>query len=135
VLLTPYSSDEGIDVIAVKGTEINLVQCKHTLWNAIVDVEVIGELISAFDGYRARRLRKSSRGRAIRPVLVTNGALSNSAKAFAAQRQVQFIESAGLQGLVTESGCSFGDVESMEHRRLASMRDVQAALEDIERLP
>jgi len=88
----------------------------------------------ATDRYRARRLQQSSRGRAIRPVLVTNGALSNSAKAFAAQRQVQFIESAELQALVGELRCSFGDVESMEHRRLASMRDVQAALKEIERL-
>jgi restriction endonuclease Mrr len=132
VLLTPYSGDEGIDVIAVRGTEISLVQCKHTLWDAIVDVDAIGELISAFDGYRARRLQKSSRGRAIRPVLVTNGTLSSTAKAFAAQRQVQFIESAELQALVGESCCSFGSVEAMEHRRLASMRDVQAALKEIE---
>jgi hypothetical protein len=59
VILTPLAGDEGIDVVAVSKTEIRLLQCKHTLWGNSIDTDVVNELIAAFDGYRARRLRSA----------------------------------------------------------------------------
>ena len=56
VLLTPYTGDGGIDVIAVQPQAIRLIQCKHTSGNASIDVDVIAEVVAALDGYRARWL-------------------------------------------------------------------------------
>lgn len=44
---TPKSNDYGADVIAVKGQEVFLVQCKKGL----PDQKVVDELLSAFDSY------------------------------------------------------------------------------------
>ena len=56
VLLTPYTGDGGIDVIAVQPQAIRLIQCKHTSGNTPVDADVIAEVLAALDGYRARWL-------------------------------------------------------------------------------
>jgi SNF2 family DNA or RNA helicase len=54
VLLTPYASDGGIDVIAVQPQRIRLIQCKHTSGDTPVDADVVAEVVAALDGYRAR---------------------------------------------------------------------------------
>jgi hypothetical protein len=131
VFLTPYSGDEGIDVIGFKESEIQLVQCKHTLWDTTLDVEAAEEVIDAFDGYRARRLRQSTKGRRIVPALITNGSAAKSMKIYARERGLRVVDHLELLRLVEEAECSLLEVEAMEHRRLASMFDVQAALDGI----
>lgn len=129
VFLTPRAGDGGIDVIAVREREIHLIQCKHTLWDANVDANVIAEVISAFDGYRARFLKALPRAFAFCPVLVTNGSFTARARAEVRGRDVQLVANTDLWQLLNETPCTLGDIEAMEGRRLASLRDVQVAIE------
>jgi restriction endonuclease Mrr len=127
--LTPLSGDDGIDVIAIHEREIRLIQCKHTLWDASTDADVIAEVICAFDGYRARRLRPFSGQTALRPILVTNGDLTRQARGEGQARGIQLVDGAELWQLLDATPCTAAEVEAMAARRLASMRDVQAAID------
>jgi hypothetical protein len=128
-ILTPLSGDDGIDVIAIHEGEIRLIQCKHTLWDASVDADVIAEVICALDGYRARRFRALSARATLRPVLVTNGELTRRARREAKARDIEVVDGAALQQLLDATPCTAAEVEAMAAQRLASMRDVQAAID------
>lgn len=133
VFLTPRAGDGGIDVIAMREHEIRLIQCKHTIWDANVDANVIAEVMSAFDGYRARFLRALPRTFMLCPVLVTNGSFTARARAEVKGRDIRLVANTDLWQLLNETPCTPGDVEAMESRRLASMRDVQVAIERLVR--
>jgi superfamily II DNA or RNA helicase len=127
VILTPFAGDEGIDVIAVYKTEIRLIQCKHTLWGDSIDTDAVNELISAFDGYRARRLTPGS-GRVIRAVLSTNGTITRRARRLADESDVHLVAGGDIGQALLKTPCSPGEIEAMEERRLESMPDTQAAI-------
>jgi hypothetical protein len=131
VLLTPRAGDEGVDVIAIRGGVVELVQCKHTLWEAIVDADVIAELIQAFDGYRAKRFRRAQGRLMLRCTLVTNGKLSAQARRAARERDVEVCSGSELLKLLDSRRCTAADIEAANSRRLASMRDVQAKIDGL----
>jgi hypothetical protein len=133
VILTPHAGDGGIDVIAIRGREreVRLIRCKHTLWNASVNADVVAEVIQAFDGYRARRLGAYGNAYVLRAVLVTNGSFTGKARAEGRERDVVLLGNADLDRLLKTVPCTRGDIEAMEGRRMASMRDVQLAIEHI----
>lgn len=134
VLLTPRSGDGGIDVIATKEPEIFLIQCKHTLWDANSDATVVSEMLSAFDRYRVRFRDFLPRNFAVRPVLVTNGSFTARARTEAKARDIKLVANNDLWRLLDEAPSTPAEVEMMEDRRLASMRDVLAAIERLCRL-
>jgi SNF2 family DNA or RNA helicase len=131
VVLTPFAVDEGIDVIAAQQGELRLIQCKHTLWRGTVDIDAVDDLVGAFDGYRGRRLIPRNSRNAVIPVLFTNGSLSRAARNRAMEKGVEIIQAGEIASLAARLSCSFGDIESSEHRRLQSMADVQAALRNL----
>jgi HJR/Mrr/RecB family endonuclease len=130
VILTPYAGDGGIDVIAARDRQIRLIQCKRT---TSVDAEVVAEVMQAFDGYRARWPRLRIGTYILRAVLVTNGAFTAKAQREAKIRGIDLIAADDLGRLLVEIPCTLAEVEMMEDRRLASMRDVQVAIESLVR--
>ncbi len=134
VILTPLAGDEGIDVIAVSKTEILLIQCKHTLWGDSIDTDAVKEVVAAFDGYRARRLRPASSGRVIRAVLSTNGTITKQARRLANEAGVHLVAGGDIRQALLKTPCSPGEIEAMEQRRLGSMRDTQAAIDSFLRI-
>jgi hypothetical protein len=52
-------------------------------------------------------------------VLFTNGSLSRAARNRANEKGVEIIQGVELARLAVRLGCSFGDVESSENRRLS----------------
>jgi hypothetical protein len=131
VLLTPYAGDGGSDVIAVQPQAVRLIQCKHTLWDARVDADVIAEVIAAFDGYRARWLVNFAPTRSLRPVIVTNGECTRQAQKAAAEYGIELIVARQLWRLLAASPCTLTDVLALEARRLASMHELPGALRRI----
>lgn len=129
VILTPRSGDGKIDVLAVRAGEIRLIQCKHTLWDASIDETAVAEMLIAFDGYRLRLRRFLKQATSLRAVLVTNGSFTAKARAEARARDIQLVAKINLWALLDETPATPAEVEMMEDRRLASMRDVQAAIE------
>lgn len=112
-----------------QGTEIHeLLQCKRT---TSVDAEVVAEVMQAFDGYRARWPRLRIGTYILRAVLVTNGAFTAKAQREAKIRSIDLIAADDLGRLLAEIPCTLAEVEMMEDRRLASMRDVQVAIESL----
>jgi hypothetical protein len=128
VLLTPYTADGGIDVIAVQPQAIRLIQCKHTSGDTPVDADVIAEIIAACDGYRARWLATLSPQRPLRLVIVTNGEGTRQTQRAVAERGVEVITANQLWPLLAETRCTYYDVLALEDRRLASMRELPEAL-------
>jgi hypothetical protein len=128
VLLTPKCGDEGVDVLALRDGRLELIQCKHTVWDSLIDVEAIAELTRAFEGYRAKRLRPFQGTRPIKGVLVTNGELTAKARRAAQERDIECHDANKLRRLIAEFPCTAADVEAESNKRLASMRDVQAGL-------
>jgi restriction endonuclease Mrr len=130
-ILTPLSGDGGIDVIGIREREIRLVQCKHTLWEESVNADVLAEVMQAFEGYRARWVRPRAATFVLRAVLATNGRFTSKTRAEARGRDIELVDDADLDRLLAAIPCTPGDIEAMEGRRLASMRDVQVGIEQI----
>lgn len=91
--------------------------------------DVLAEVIGAIDLYRARYLRNLSGTSTILPVVITNGRFTPKAKEEAQSRDVQLIEDTDLWRLLEETPCTPAEIEAMEDRRLATMRDVLAAID------
>lgn len=130
VILTPRSGDDKADVLAVRGRELRLIQCKHSLWSAYIDADVVAEIIGGMDLYRVRYLRSIPSAVTLMPVIVSNGTFTTMAKGEAGNRDVQLVGDLELWKLLSETPCTRAEVEASENRRLESMKDVQAGLMD-----
>jgi hypothetical protein len=128
VILTPRGGDDKADVIAVRGRQARLIQCKHSLWSAYVEADVVAEIMGAMDLYRVRHLRNLPSSVSVFPVIVSNGTFTSMARSEAGNRDVLLIGDLDLWKLLAATPCTRGEVEVVEARRLASMKDVQVAL-------
>ena len=61
VVLTPRAGDDKADVLAVRQKEMRIVQCKHSIWGAKVDADIVAETIGAMEIYRAKFLGEFAR--------------------------------------------------------------------------
>jgi hypothetical protein len=105
-ILTPKSGDEGVDMIAILDKTVELVQCKHTIWDTPVDADVIAELIQAFDGYRAKRFRGHHGRLTLRGTLVTNCKDTMRARREAQERDIRVYGSDELLELLAAYPCT-----------------------------
>jgi superfamily II DNA or RNA helicase len=131
VVLTPRAGDDKADVLAVADKELRIVQCKHSMWGKSMDSDVLAEVIGAMEIYRARYLRALPRTLTLRLIVVTNGVFTHKAKRHAQNSDVELVGDPELWKLLEETPCTPGEIEAMEARRMASMRDVQAALRSL----
>lgn len=127
VILTPRSGDDKVDVLSAHNQKLRLIQCKHSLWSAHIDADVIAEILGGIDLYRVRYLRNSPEV-SVTTVIVSNGTFTSMAKAEARQCDVELIGDLELWKLLSETPCTRAEVEASEGRRLESMKDVQAGL-------
>ena len=128
VILTPQSGDGGIDVISLAKNKLRLIQCKHTQWGGKVDADVVAEVITALDGYRAKYLRKFKGQFVFQAVVFTNGEFTKSARAEAKDKGVEMMAWDELQKSLESTQISQWDINEMLSGRSASMADVSAAL-------
>lgn len=116
--LSPKSGDGGIDVFARFGSEIRLIQCKHTQWTNAVERDVVVELISSCDAFRATA---KLTGFTFKPVLVTNTAVPRGVVDFAFSRDVEVISGSTFHSYLGNIQCSRAEVEEVERRRYGSL--------------
>jgi len=64
-------------------------------------------------------------------MLVTNGRFTTMAQDAARARDIYLLSANDLWRILDATPCTAADIEFMEGRRLASMRDVQVAIEDL----
>ena len=128
VILTPRGGDDKADVIAIRGNHVRLIQCKHSLWSAYIDANVVAEVIGAIDLYRIRHLRSLPARMSLVPVIISNGTFTSMARKEASERDVELIGDLELWKLLSQTPCTRAELEVVENRRAESMRDVQAAL-------
>jgi hypothetical protein len=125
VWLSPKSGDGGIDVVAQLGSEIRLVQCKHTQWTNAVDIDVLMELISSCDAFRGS-VRIS--GFTFKPVLVTNSSIPRAVSEYALNRDIEVIGSATFNSYLGSIQCSRAEVEDVERQRYTSLARLKESL-------
>ena len=128
VLLTPCAKDDKADVIAIRGRALRLIQCKHTSISANIDGETLAEVCNALDIYRGRYLRDAIQQYVFHGIVATNGKFTRQAKSLASERDIELVAALELGAMLKDTPCTPGEIEAMESRRLASMRDVQAAI-------
>jgi len=118
VWLSPKSGDGGIDVVAQLGSEIRLIQCKHSQWAHAIDNEVLAELISSSDAFRAS---VHLTGYTIKPVLITNSTVPRKVLKFGHDRDVEVISITSFDPYLGRLQCSRAEVEVLEQRRYPSI--------------
>ncbi|HXX24461.1 MAG TPA: SNF2-related protein [Terriglobia bacterium] len=133
VLLTPRAGDDKADVIAVRGQQLRLVQCKHTTWEASIGADALAEILMALDTYLSRYLAPLRQGYALRLTVATNGSFTRAAQRQARERDIDLITLQELCAMLQRTPCTLGEVEAMEARRLATMRDLRVAIEQMGR--
>ncbi|MDA8090620.1 MAG: SNF2-related protein [Nitrospiraceae bacterium] len=123
VILTPGTADDGIDVVSIgKGIAL-LIQCKHHInWDTSVDADVISDITNAVVNYRCKWLDSIIGKLSLKPILVTNGKFTNSAKSLAMMQDVQLISGSDLWKLIEKTPCTLAEIEMLESNRLSSMK-------------
>jgi hypothetical protein len=118
VWLSPKCGDGGIDVISRLGSEVRLIQCKHSQWAHSVDTEVLYELLASCDVFRASL---SAAGFTFKPVLITNSSVPRSAKEFGFKRDIDVIAIDTFKSYLGNMKCTRAEVESMERQRYPTL--------------
>ncbi|MBI5018455.1 MAG: restriction endonuclease [Deltaproteobacteria bacterium] len=127
VILTPGSGDQGMDVLSLKDRGVRVIQCKHSSFSAELEEDVLEEMVSAFDGYRARYFAGSML--ALNTVLFTNGVFSRKAKEVARRKSMKLVGGVELKSLLERYPVTLAQVEAAEGCRCSSMRDVARKIE------
>lgn len=129
IWLSPKSGDGGVDVVARLGSEIRLIQCKHTQWTSTIDVEIVSELVDASDAFR-ESLQLT--GFTFRPVLITNCNITRAVKSFCRDHDVEIVTGESFGSYLASFRCSRAEIESVENERYPSLgrlrSDLTAAL-------
>ena len=102
VWLSPKCGDGGIDVVSQLGSEVRLIQCKHTQWTNAIDKEVLYELMASCDSFRAT-LQVS--GYTFRPVLITNSSVSRQTKEFGFVRDIEVVAIDSFRSYILHRRC------------------------------
>jgi hypothetical protein len=131
IIMTPRGGDDKADVIALKGKQIRLIQCKHSAWSVYIDADVVAEVIGAMDLYRIRHLRSLPANMSLFPVIVSNGTFTSMARKQALECDVELIGDLDLWKLLKQIPCTRAELEVVENCRVESMKDVQAALRSL----
>ena len=118
VWLSPKCGDGGVDVISQCGSQVRLIQCKHTEWTNSVEKQVLEELISSCDAFRTSL---QVAGFTFKPVLITNSSVPRSAKEFGFKRDVEVIAIDSFRSYLGNMNCTKAEVEAMEHRRCSTL--------------
>jgi hypothetical protein len=85
----------------------------------------------AFDGYRAKRFRRTQGRLTLQCTVVTNGKLSTGFRRAARERDIEVYGGSELLRLLDSRRCTAVDIEAANSQRLASMRDVQAKIDSL----
>ena len=118
VWLSPKCGDGGIDVISHLGSQIRLAQCKHSQWTNAIEKEVLEELISSCDAFRASL---QVVGFTFKPVLITNSSVPRSAKDFGFKRDIEIIAIDSFRSYLGNMNCTRAEVEAMERQRYSTL--------------
>jgi hypothetical protein len=118
-VVTPQSRDFGMDVISLNGKSARLIQCKHKKQEDELELDVVNEVINAFDTYRSRFF--AGTGYNLKPVLATNGRITSMLAGLCRQKDIEMIDGTRLSSLLAHKTCTHVDVEFMEATRLLSM--------------
>jgi len=93
----------------------------------MADVDAVGDIVTAIDGYRAKHLR-SFNHHVLRPALITTGAFTKAAEKLAKERGVETIDQSGLLKMLRNVPVTMWDVEEVKNDRCVSMRNLQDAI-------
>lgn len=124
-ILTPLSGDQGVDVLSWQNKEVRLIQCKHTSFGRDIDEDSIGEILSAFDGYRGRHLADIDQWQT---VIATNGKFTEKTKMAARDSGVKLLGPRELDALLAKYPITFAEIEAAERKRCKTIKDVKSAL-------
>ncbi len=123
VWLSPKSGDGGIDVISQLGSEVRLIQCKHTQWTNAIDQEVLYEMMASSDSFRATI---QAAGYTFKPVLITNSSVSRQTKEFGFARDIEVVAIDSFRSYIGGIRCTRAEVEGIEHQRYATLPRLKA---------
>ena len=127
VWLSPKSGDGGIDVVSQLGSEVRLIQCKHTQWTHAIDTEVLYELMASCDSFRASI---KVAGYTFKPVLITNSSVSRQTKEFGLSRDIEVVAIDSFRSYIGGIKCTRAEVEGIERQRYATLPRLKLDLMD-----
>jgi hypothetical protein len=116
--VSPKCGDGGIDVISQVGSQVRLVQCKHSQWTNAVEKEILEELIASCDAFRASL---HVAGFTFKPVLITNSSVPRSAKESAFRRDIEVVAIDSFKSYLGGMKCTRAEVEAMELGRYSTL--------------
>jgi SNF2 family DNA or RNA helicase len=125
IWLSPRTGDGGIDVISQLGSEVRLIQCKHTQWTHGIDNDVLYELVTSCDAFRASL---QVPGFTFKPVLVTNCAVSRQTKAFGLGRDIDIVAFDSFREYLCNMKCTRAEMETIETERFSNLPRLKSDL-------
>jgi len=112
-------------VVSQLGTEVRLIQCKHTQWTNVIDKEVLYELMASCDSFRANI---QVAGYTFKPVLITNSSVPRLTKEFGFGRDIEVVAIDSFRSYIGGIRCTRAEVEGIERQRYATLPRLKADL-------
>lgn len=128
VILGPRGAAEGVQLIALEGNNVRLVNCMATTSDTQVGAEAIAETARVFEGYRAHHLRGIGGTLRVVGVVVTRGTLGADARKVAKDRGLEVVAGPELQARLLTTPCTQAALELRNEERCGSTSDVVSAL-------
>lgn len=125
IWLSPKCGDGGIDVISQLGSQVRLIQCKHSQWTNVIEQQVLDELVASCDAFRASL---QVAGFTFKPVLVTNSSVPRSSKEFAFKRDIEVIAIDSFKSYFGNMNCTRAEVEASERLRYSTLPRLKSDL-------
>ena len=123
--ILPPCATYGIDVISQSLNELRLIQCKHRSWDSSIEADIVAEMINAFDNYRGGILRRIANKFTMKPVLITNGKYTQTARQQAISNDIHILSGQDIKELIDKYPCTLAEIELMESNRVRSFAEVK----------
>jgi hypothetical protein len=131
VFLTPFSSDGGVDVVALNDDQLLFVECKHLSGTGTISLEAVNQLLDGYDYYSHNIIPTHLRNKGSKLILVTNKSFDNNAKIVSKDREVELWSFTNLSKMLNNYTISVLDVKEMEIERYTNLVLLKKAFEKI----
>lgn len=112
-ILTPYSNDKGVDVVALKDGENYLIQAKQS--RGMVGNDAVKEIHTGKNYYENKFCEKFD------TMVVTNNDFTNSANALANANNVKMVNRLHLEKMIAENTITISEISAKESQRMKSV--------------
>lgn len=128
-ILTPLTSDMGIDIVSIHNQRIRLIRCVKIMDSGDIDPNVMNDIKNASDTYKYRFLEGQFYD--VTMVLVTNANAQSKIQKEFKKNGIDTIWATQLKDLLKKHKCTQSEIDVKNENRLKTMKNLKDVISDL----